>query len=38
MHMTKLLSNSKLLKVSGTMTIDDETNDLHAEFTYGAMQ
>jgi len=37
MHMTKLLSANKVLKVSGTMSITDETNNLHAEFTYGAV-
>lgn len=36
MHMTSLLSANKVLKVSGTMTVTDETNGLEAEFTYGA--
>ena len=36
MHMTNLLSGSKVLKVSGSMTITDEVNGLVAEFTYGA--
>ena len=35
MHMTNLMSANKVLKVSGTMTITDETNNLTAEFTYG---
>lgn len=35
MHMTNLMSAKKVLKVSGTMTITDETNNLTAEFTYG---
>ena len=37
MHMTNLLSSNKVLKVSGTMTLTDETNNLVAEFTYGAL-
>ena len=37
MHMTNLLSANKVLKVSGTMTITDETNGFVAEFTYGAV-
>ena len=36
MHMTNLLSSNKVLKVSGTMTLTDETNNLEAVFTYGA--
>ena len=37
MSMTNLLSSNKLLKVNGTMTITDETHNLTAEFTYGAV-